>query len=211
MSCVFISEIIGAVSNELGYNLTGRAASRGCLLIAWHWFHFIYCLVAPITTMSGWWQNNHSNTTHPIVLTAFETCTGNFTRHNAEWGRPLVWPSLSVSVMDKLCGWARSSALPTFILSLLYPKHCLGSAQAPSGPSDAEEQNWKQLWELTRFPSSTSYSRIPRGHTGTVWSDLHVCSPIARVSHPEQSSGSYTDSQPWRGTQSWLHCSFWIF
>lgn len=142
------------------------------------WCSF-YCLVAPITTTSGRWQNSHSNSTHPIVFAAFETCTGSFMRHNAEWGRPLVWPSLAVSVMDKLC--AGPGAL------LCAPLSHLPESGVCSG-------TWWSLWcrgtgmessskSSPRVPSSTSYSRIPRGCTETVWSDFSLGSPIARVSH----------------------------
>lgn len=52
MSCVFISEIICAISNELGYNLTGTAASTDCLFHCMTLSNFIL-FITPCSTYNN--------------------------------------------------------------------------------------------------------------------------------------------------------------
>lgn len=52
MSCIFIGEIICAISNELGYNLTGRAASMDCLFHCVTLSNFIL-FIAPRSTYNN--------------------------------------------------------------------------------------------------------------------------------------------------------------
>lgn len=75
---------------SLGTIWPGELPARIACTIAWHCLILLYLSphVSPRTTTSGRWQNTHSNKTHCIVFTAFETWTGNFTRHCVE-GRVL--------------------------------------------------------------------------------------------------------------------------
>lgn len=55
MSCVFISEIICAISNELGYNLTGTAASMDCLFHCMTLSNFILFIALCSTYNNNVW------------------------------------------------------------------------------------------------------------------------------------------------------------
>lgn len=134
--------------------------------IAWHCLISFYLLpcVAPITTMSGRWQNNHSNKIHCIVFTALETCTGSFMRHNIERGGPLLWSSLAVSLL--LDAWAvgigQSSALSISIpLALASLGVCLGLQVVPEAEDSLSWLTWKQFKGQSSFLSPTSCCKSP--------------------------------------------------
>lgn len=141
--------------------------------IAWHCLISFYLLpcVAPITTMSGRWQNNHSNKIHRIVFMAFETCTGNSTRHNAEGGRPLYWSRLAASLLLD----ARAVGMGQGLGSVRLHPISLGLPRARWGRDALKLLHWGQFKEPSSFPSSPSYYRSTVGHVNCLEQNSFIC------------------------------------
>lgn len=141
--------------------------------IAWHCLISFYLLpcVAPITTMSGRWQNNHSNKIYHIVFMAFETCTGNSTRHKAEGERPLCWSCLAISLLLD----ARAVGMGQGLGSVHVHPIGLGLPRAPWGRDALRLLHWRQLKELSSFPSSPRYYKSMLGHMNCLKQCSFIC------------------------------------
>lgn len=157
--------------------------------IAWHCLISLYLLphVSPRTTMSGWWQNNHSNKTHRIVFTAFETCTGNFTRRRVE-GRVLGW--LSSAHLHPM-----GRCIPVGPLRLQVTPWIRRSR------TESSSKSWwafSLLHKLAKFPG---YAR-------------KLCAVISPHLHLQQENHTLNKvlatAEAWRSTQPLLHYFFWM-
>lgn len=174
---------------SLGTIWPGELPARIACTIAWHCLISLYLSphISPRTTTSERWQNNHSNKTHCIVFTAFETCTGNFTRHCVE---------------GRIPGWLRSAHLHLLGQSILASP--LGLQAISWIRRNRTESSSKSWWT---FPSSKAVAKFPGDAQ-------ELRAVISQRAHLQQENHTLnrvlTTAQGWRSTQHLLRYFFWM-